>query len=517
MDPNRGIVLVTGSSGLIGSAVVARFAGQFPVVGMDTQRPRQLHPLADFVEVDLSSDESVRRGLYQVRQRHGDRIAAVIHLAAYYDFSGEPSPKYEEITVRGTERLLRGLQEFRVEQFVFSSTILVHQPCAPGQRLNEDWPLEPKWDYPQSKVQTEELIRQQHGELPYVLLRIAGVYDDACHSIPIAHQIQRIYERRLTSGVYPGDLSRGQAFLHLEDLVDAFGLLVERRGQLPRALTLLLGEPETLSYDELQRTLGRLIHGEEWSTRQIPKALAKTGAWLQDNLPGVDEPFIKPWMIDLADDHYALDITRARTLLGWEPKRSLRATLPAIVARLKADPPGWYRQNKLEPPPEEIVAKKRDFREWIASTTARVPLHTPADINEQIRRQTEENVARYAAAGPEAIDRRLAELDQEWDIERTLEANAATVSLIGSVLGFTVNRRFFLLPALVGGFLLQHAVQGWCPPVTFFRRRGFRTAAEIDEERYALKALRGDFRELPALAGRSTRANVGPTLEAVRR
>src|SRR5437879_739651 len=112
----------------------------------------------------------------------------------------------------------------------------------------------------------------------------------------------------------------------------------------------------------------------------------------------------------------------------------------------------------------------------LPATTARVPQNTPEHLNERIRRQTEANVARYAA-DPGAIDRRLEELDREWDIERTLEANAATVSLIGSVLGFTVDRRFFILPALVAGFLLQHAVQGWCPPVPFFRRRGVRTSA----------------------------------------
>jgi len=90
----------------------------------------------------------------------------------------------------------------------------------------------------------------------------------------------------------------------------------------------------------------------------------------------------------------------------------------------------------------------------------------------------------------------LAELDREWDIERVLEANAASVSLIGSTLGFTIDRRFFALPMVVAAFLLQHALQGWCPPVPLFRHLGFRTASEIDHERYALKALRGDFRDV---------------------
>src|SRR3954464_15293298 len=140
----------------------------------------------------------------------------------------------------------------------------------------------------------------------------------------------------------------------------------------------------------------------------------------------------------------------------------------------------------------------------IPTTVDRVPNQTSASVNERIRRQTEQNIEQIKRAGPAAIARRLAELNAEWDIERTLEANAATVSLIGVTLGATVDRRWFALPAVVGAFLLQHAVQGWCPPLPVFRRLGFRTASEIDYERYALKALRGDFIEI------SRQRNNGP-------
>ncbi|MBW3542398.1 MAG: DUF2892 domain-containing protein [Planctomycetes bacterium] len=138
------------------------------------------------------------------------------------------------------------------------------------------------------------------------------------------------------------------------------------------------------------------------------------------------------------------------------------------------------------------------MHQFIAVTTHRVPVHTPPELNDSIRRRTERTVRLYSAAGREAIDQRLEELDAEWDIERTLEANAATVSLAGWLLGATVSRKLFILPAAVAAFLLQHAIQGWCPPVRLFRRLGFRTAAEIAEERFALKALRGDFAGIQA-------------------
>jgi hypothetical protein len=129
----------------------------------------------------------------------------------------------------------------------------------------------------------------------------------------------------------------------------------------------------------------------------------------------------------------------------------------------------------------------------LPSTTNRVSANTADTYNEQIRLDTERRVAQLARLGNAAIDRRLEELDCEWDVERLLEANAATAVLTFSLLGMAVNRRFFVMPMVVGGFLLQHAVQGWCPPLPIFRSMGVRTQTEIDEERYALKALRGDF------------------------
>ncbi len=351
--PEKGIVIVTGSTGRIGDAVMRRFVGRFTdVVGLDRKAPSPPPPGCTYIPVEITSDQSVREGLRVMREHHGARVVSVIHLAAYYDFFGEPSEKYDEITVRGTGRLLRGLREldFQVEQFVFSSTMLVHRSAEPGQFINEDWPIEPTWAYPESKVRTEQLIRDERGTIPAVLLRIAGVYDDGCHSIPLAHQMQRINERKLTSRIYSGSTAHGQSFMHMDDLVDALALVVERRAQLAPEVPILLGEPEPLSYDELQHTFARLIHGEAWETIEIPGALAplvKAGVWVMEKLPGAD-PFIKPWMIDRANDHYALDITRARTLLNWEPKRSLRQTIPKMIAALKADPVGFYRANDLE-------------------------------------------------------------------------------------------------------------------------------------------------------------------------
>lgn len=344
------VLLITGSGGLIGLAASSRLAGAFQVIGLDREKPRHAVPGVEYIETDIGSDESVQRALQEVRKRYGENFASVLHLAAYFDFSGEPSPKYDQITVAGTRRLLQGLKTFHLEQFIFSSTMLVHAPCRPGERINEDWPLDPRWPYPESKVNTERLILAERGNIPGVLFRIAGVYDDRCHLLPLAHQIQHIYEHMLISRMFPGDPSRGQAVIHLDDVIGAFALAIERRSHLPPETILLVGEGETLSYGDLQRELGCLIHGKEWQTTRIPTSLAQVGAWFMQKLPFRSEPLVTPRMIPFADDHYALDTSRAHTLLDWEPQNSLRQTLPEMVEALRSDALSWYHENKIEPP-----------------------------------------------------------------------------------------------------------------------------------------------------------------------
>lgn len=341
------VIIVTGSCGRIGAQVVRRLGTKYKIVGFELLKAFYAAATEELVPVDLSSDESVHQAFTHIKNMYGNRIASVIHLAAYYSFDQQHSDLYDRITVKGTERLLKALQGFEVDQFLFSSTMLVYAPTKPGHLINEDSLVEPKWDYPLSKVRTEHLIHELRGKTSSVILRIAGVYDDRCHSIPISRQIQRIYENQMESRLFAGNIQHGAPFLHMEDLVDAIELAVEKRKELPPELVLLLGEKETLSYDALQREISRLVRGKEFTTWSIPKPIATLGSWIQCHIPFIPKPFIKPWMIALADDHYELDISRAKQSLGWQPKHKLRETLPKMIADLKADPDGWYKANLL--------------------------------------------------------------------------------------------------------------------------------------------------------------------------
>lgn len=344
-NTEREVVVVSGSSGLIGEALINRLAQNYRVVGLDNVGYPFPPVTAECVCIDITSDKSLQNAFERIRYGYGNKITSVVHLAAYYDFSGEPSPLYEAITVKGTERLLKVLQGFEVEQFIFSSSLLVYDTTVPGKKITEESPVNPKWEYPKSKVRTEKMLFTKRGKIPVVNLRISGLYNEEGNSIPIAHHIQRIYEKRLEGYFYPGSTAHGNPFLHLDDLVDAIVKTVEKRKELPKEITINLGEPETLSYEESQQIISKEIHGKETKIYKMPKPLARFGAWMQ-NLFG--SPFIKPWMVDRTNDHSEIDITRAKTLLNWQPQHSLRETLPKMIASLKADPDKWYHINKLK-------------------------------------------------------------------------------------------------------------------------------------------------------------------------
>lgn len=346
---DKPLVLITGSTGLIGAHLTEALLEDHRVVGLDIKPPPEPHPAAPWLECDLTDGDALERTLQQVRSDYGTRVASVVHLAAYYDFSGEPSPLYDELTVKGTRRLLDGLKRFEeVEQLIFSSSTLVMRPAREWEWLTEESPTQAEWDYPQSKLAAEKVIREHHGRIPALILRIAGVYDENCNSIPIAQQIARIYEKRLESHLFPGHATKGQSFIHLQDLIDCFVQAIRRRNELAPLETLLVAEPDVMTYDELQDAIGEGLYGGEWTTLRVPKTVAKIGAWVQEKRGAEDETFIKPWMVDLADQHYPVDIQRARERLAWEPRHRLRDTLGEMLERLEEDPAAWYQANGLQ-------------------------------------------------------------------------------------------------------------------------------------------------------------------------
>lgn len=129
----------------------------------------------------------------------------------------------------------------------------------------------------------------------------------------------------------------------------------------------------------------------------------------------------------------------------------------------------------------------------------RVREHSAEIVNRRVDQATESSIATTTRGGRDAVQRRLSELDYEWDIDRALMLNFAIVGGTAFALGlrrytkspwFAPRRKGFLY--FFGSqlaFLAMHATVGWCPPAALFRRLGFRTKPEIEAER--LQLMRG--------------------------
>lgn len=360
---NKPLVVITGSAGTIGSALRAALEHEYQVVGMDREGTT-----CD-INIDLTSTPSIDLAFKIFKEKYNKKIAAVIHLAAYFDFTGEESPLYQEVNVNGTKKLLKKLQDFDVDRFIFSSTMLVHQPCQLGDTINEDSPIKPKWAYPKSKEKTEKIIQKHHKKIPYLILRLAGVYDDSSCVPTLAQQIVRIYERSIKSHLYAGDSQAGQSFIHLLDLVNLFKKSIKYRNDLPKEEIILAGEREAVSYQKLQMMIYHLIHAEEHKIKTIPTSIAKVSTFIEekfeplipDDFDHGETPFIRPFMIDMASDHYALDITKAHKLLHWEPEHRIKDSLPIIIEFLKNDPKTWYENHKITMPDWMTAVKDQDL------------------------------------------------------------------------------------------------------------------------------------------------------------
>ena len=113
--------------------------------------------------------------------------------------------------------------------------------------------------------------------------------------------------------------------------------------------------------------------------------------------------------------------------------------------------------------------------------------------NRAIDASTRESIERATAGGRAAIEQRLDALQQEWDIDRALMLNFATL-VFAQLVAATRDRRWLWGPLLQTPFLMMHATLGWCPPSLWFRPLGFRTRFEIQAEREELLRRLGELR-----------------------
>lgn len=321
------IIVILGCSSKLGSYVAHAFAeSRYQVVGLDWELPKITSTNFTYYRCNLEDEAHLYSSLSQIRQKFGDKIASFIHLA--------------ELPIEQMGHLVDTMQSFHIEQYLYLSTHMVHASSTLGEKISELSPLKPKGEVAKRKLAIEECLKGQLKSCPLVILRAATGYEDICLSHAISRQIQKIYERKPISWLHLSGGANGAAYIHNEDLAMAIWLTVQRRFGLPKMQALLIAEPETVCHEELQRVISILCHGIELKTYKLPSWLTKLVA-----IATGEERHLQ---------NFSIDITQAEEKLGWSPKRSLRKTLPVMIASLKENPLSWYRQNGIQKQTIEI-------------------------------------------------------------------------------------------------------------------------------------------------------------------
>ena len=370
-------ILMTGAAGLIGRHLRFALNDQFffwcidkhPVNDMDTGDVGDvldIGSLATFTDAWDSHPEIT------------SNLHAVIHLAAYYDFTNQPNPAYQRVN-DGLERLLMLMSQDAPENclLISSGSMAALAPVLPGQRQSETSPRAGLWAYPHSKLQAERLLDQTTIRQPIVQLILAAVYTDSCELVPLYNWIEICASGGIEKYFYPGPTTRGLTYCHIEDVVRAFAMTIQKFGpggelilQAEAELAakrakksiegsmeggvrekFLIGQPEPMSYREIHALACTAFRGKAIKLIQLPTDLVTIGAWIMELVERIRKKprFIKPWMIKFAGEHFSFDLTYVRTRLGWVPKKSIQHDFNGILTCAVRDRANWLKINSLRP------------------------------------------------------------------------------------------------------------------------------------------------------------------------
>ncbi len=345
-------MIVTGATGFLGGQLVRQLRKEYRIVAIGRRDPEEAGaptgPGIEWFRADIADRPRLEEVFARVRDSGGAHL--LLHLAAYYDFSGQDNPEYERTNVVGTRNLLELAVPLGLRRFIFTSSIAACPFPPPGGSVDESTPPEAPVPYARSKRAGEELMRRFAEAVPTCIVRPAAIFSAWCEYEPLDAFLRTWCSRGPTSRILAGRGASAIPFLHVMDLLSFFLRVVERCDDLGPAEVLLASPDGATSHLELFREATRARFGEPRRPVFISPALAAVGIRLRElagRLVG-RMPFERSWMVDYIDRVLAVDASRTRRRIDWAPNPELDvlAWIPAMVDHLRRDPGEWKRLNR---------------------------------------------------------------------------------------------------------------------------------------------------------------------------
>ncbi len=343
------VVLITGASGFIGTALIARLIRKYNIIGIDKVLHKDRDSSVLWYKADISDKKLLNETFREIREKFFGKIDYVFHLAAYYDMVNKENRLYRETNENGTRYLLDNLIDFNVNNFIFTSSTVVFKPTMGDDKLNEDSALSSLIYYGNSKIAGEKIILGYKEKIKSTIFSLSAVYCQDCRSIPLANQIAFIWRRCFGYRILPGKGDGGISYVHIEDVLDAFEKSMLMAKEIPSGSIIILSEESLISNNELYNLISREIYGKQLNLIHLPKWLVWFCIYTISNVYTLlgKGYFFKPWMVSLTDKKYRFNTDKAKKILEWQPRFQLEQYMKVIINNLKNNTQRWFAINKI--------------------------------------------------------------------------------------------------------------------------------------------------------------------------
>ncbi len=345
-------MIVTGASGFLGRLLVELLRRRHHVIAIDRRTLAESemagHPNVEWYQVDLADTEALSDTFACIRAGGGGQV--LIHLAAYYDFTGEEHPEYRRTNIDAMRLVLEASRDLGLEQFVFASSVAACPFSTPGHPITERSPPDGSHIYAKTKRAGELMLAEYVDAFTPVIVRLSALFSDWCEYPPLQVLLDTWLSRRWDARVLAGRGASAIPYLHIRDAGLFMMRLLERRHDLEPMEVLMAGHDGAVSHLELYRAATAHAYGRPRRAIHLPRPLCRPGIWLRDNVGRAigTRPFERTWMADYVDRTMEIDTSYTRQRLGWEPtpRLGLPARLRFLIEHARDNPMEWYRRNR---------------------------------------------------------------------------------------------------------------------------------------------------------------------------
>jgi nucleoside-diphosphate-sugar epimerase len=344
-------LVLTGASGFVGRHLLEELKGDWRIFALARRSQHEcgapVDPHIAWMRVDIADRDGLARAGREIRTAGGAEV--FIHLAAYYDFTGEPHPEYQRTNVEGTGHVLELARALQPRRFVFGSSVAACAfPRAEGP-VSETTPPDGDHVYAASKREGERLVQAAGAALNTAVARLGAVYSDWCEYPPLYVFLDTWLGPSWRSRIIAGRGETAIPYIHVRDVVAFFRHLLLRRDALEPGEVLLASTAGSISHLRLFELATRCHHGRPLRPWLAPRSLCSLGLRTMDAIGRFSgrRPFERPWMRHYIDRR--LDVSNARTCarLGWtpNPRHDVERRLPFLVERRNSEPYEWFARN----------------------------------------------------------------------------------------------------------------------------------------------------------------------------